>query len=370
MQQSSSGFGSIDAADLAFCRNLLAGGSRTFLAASHLLPSRVRDPATALYAFCRVADDAIDHGDPDELDATLAALRSRIARAYDGRPHDDPVDRAFAATAHAHGIPAALPLALIEGFEWDALGRRYETLEDVVAYGVRVAGAVGMMMALLMGARDHQRLSRACDLGVAMQLTNIARDVGEDARADRIYLPLSWLREAGLDVSEWMQAPHPHPVVNRAVERLLAAADEFYRRGEIGIAALPADCRPGILAAGRLYAEIGREVERAGLDSVTRRAHTSMSRKLTVLGGVARDFARLERHGSYETIASARYLFDDMTFEQTPAPATEAMAPWWDLGARLTRVVDIFERLEQRDRMAKRATRAGDSELSSQAASA
>ena len=96
-------------------------------------------------------------------------------------------------------IPRALPEALLEGFAWDAAGRRYETLDEVEHYAARVAGCVGAMMTLVMGRRDPAILARACDLGVAMQLTNICRDVGEDARAGRLYLPLAWLRDNGID---------------------------------------------------------------------------------------------------------------------------------------------------------------------------
>ncbi len=97
--------------------------------------------------------------------------------------------------------------ALLEGFAWDAAGRRYDTLDDLLDYAARVAGAVGAMMAVLMGVRDPALLARACDLGVAMQLTNIARDVGEDARAGRLYLPLAWLREAGIDPDAFLADP-------------------------------------------------------------------------------------------------------------------------------------------------------------------
>jgi 15-cis-phytoene synthase len=176
------------AADLAACRELLRQGSRTFHAASLLLPDRVRGPAASLYAFCRLADDAIDLHQ-GRLDA-LPRLLLRLTRAYAGRPLPHPVDRAFADMAAHHAVPEALPLALFEGFAWDAEGRRYQTLKDLQAYAARVAGTVGAMMAVLMGVRAPSLLARACDLGVAMQLTNIARDVGEDARAGRLYLPL------------------------------------------------------------------------------------------------------------------------------------------------------------------------------------
>lgn len=168
-------------ADFAFCRDALRRGSRSFLAASLLLPARVRAPAAALYAFCREADDAVDLACvPD-----LAPLRDRLDRAYAGRPRPGPVDRAFAEVVARFAIPRALFDALLEGFAWDAEGRRYEDFADLGAYAARVAGSVGAMMAVLMGVRAPEKLARACDLGTAMQLTNIARDIGEDARAGR-----------------------------------------------------------------------------------------------------------------------------------------------------------------------------------------
>ena len=113
-------------ADLAACRALLRGGSRSFQAASWLLPRRAGDPAAAIYAFCRVADDAIDEGAHPA--AALASLQTRLDRMYAGAPADHAVDRAFAAMAARHHLPRALPDALLQGFAWAAAGRRYETL--------------------------------------------------------------------------------------------------------------------------------------------------------------------------------------------------------------------------------------------------
>ena len=181
--------------DYQACQALMRGGSKTFFAASRLLPSRVRGPAIALYAFCRVADDAIDLSSDRVL--ALTALNERLRRIYAGEPMAFAPDRALATVVRDFDMPLALVSALLEGFEWDAEGRRYETIEDLQAYAARVAGSVGAMMAVVMRTRSEQALARACDLGVAMQLTNIARDVGEDARSGRLYLPLQWLREAG-----------------------------------------------------------------------------------------------------------------------------------------------------------------------------
>jgi phytoene synthase len=277
-------------ADHAACRALIRCGSKSFFAASLLLPPKVRRPALALYGFCRLADDAVDNdcrdnrcGDNDRGDNPLNRLRERLALAYAGRPEASAADRAFADVVGQYAIPRELPEALLEGFDWDTQGRRYEDIAQLEAYAARVAGSVGAMMACLMGAREPHLVARACDLGVAMQLTNIARDVGEDARAGRLYLPLSWLREAGIDPDEWMRKPVFTQPLAEVISRLLVAADALYERADVGIAGLPGECRRGIRAARLLYAEIGHELRRNGLDSVSRRAVVPPWRKLAVL---------------------------------------------------------------------------------------
>ena len=263
------------------CRELMRGGSKTFFAASLLLPSRVRDPARALYAFCRVADDETDQS--ADCAGAVAGLHQRLDAIYQGRPGRDLADHALAAVVHAYDMPRPLLDALLEGFLWDAQGRQYETLSELRAYAARVAGTVGAMMTVLMGVRNEACLARACDLGVAMQLTNIARDVGEDARNGRLYLPRRWLRDAGIDPDAWLASPRFDPVLGSVVERLLAAADELYERADQGIGALPRDCRSSIRAARLVYAEIGHELRRRGLDSVGARAVVGTSRKLSLV---------------------------------------------------------------------------------------
>ncbi len=261
---------------------MLRAGSKSFAAASLLLPRRVREPATVLYAFCRLCDDRVD-SDPTATEAAVDELRERLRRVYAGRPEEHPVDRALAVVVERSAVPIGLPDALLEGLAWDARGRRYETLDELYAYAARVAGTVGAMMTVVMGRRGPSVLARACDLGVAMQLTNIARDVGEDAQRGRIYLPLAWMREAGLDPDGWLAGPVANDVMKSLVARLLAEASTLYERADRGVAALPADCRIAIRAARLIYSDIGRYVSRAGFDSVSRRAFVPRLRKLWLL---------------------------------------------------------------------------------------
>jgi phytoene synthase len=265
-------------ADMDHCRAAIRAGSLSFHTASRLLPARVRDPALALYAFCRLADDAVDEG--SDKGGAVLSLRDRLDLVYAGRPRNAPADRAFAAIVEGFEMPRALPEALLEGLAWDAVGRRYATLSGVLDYSARVAAAVGAMMCVLMRARDADTLARACDLGLAMQLTNIARDVGEDARAGRLYLPTDWLEEAGIAPDAFLADPQDDPRLRALVARLLRQAERLYARSGSGVARLPLACRPGIHAAGLIYRGIGQAVAAQDFDSMTRRAHTSRGQKI------------------------------------------------------------------------------------------
>ncbi len=267
------------------CEDAIREGSKSFLAASMLLPGHIRVATRALYSFCRASDDMIDEG--GRARAALLDLRARLDRIYANTPFDDTSDKAFAAVASHFEIPRLLPDMLIEGFAWDAENRVYHTIGDVAGYAARVASSVGVMMALIMGANDRHVLARAADLGLAMQMTNIARDVGEDAHRGRLYLPLEWLDEAGVDAKRFLADPKPSPQLRATVERLLGTADELYTRAMTGISGLPFSCRIAIRSAALIYREIGREVERAGYDSVTARAHTSSMRKLELIAYAA-----------------------------------------------------------------------------------
>jgi phytoene synthase len=322
-------------ADRAACRAMLAGGSKSFRAAAMLLPARIAEPATALYAFCRVADDAIDEA-PDAA-AALPVLQRRLDAIHAGRPQPHAADRAFAVVVRDYAIPRALPAALLEGFAWDAEGRRYADLTALEAYAARVAATVGAMMTLLMGVRDAAALARACDLGVAMQLTNIARDVGEDARNGRLYLPLDWMRAEGLDPEAFLATPRFSPALGRVVQRLLDAAEAHYARSEQGFALLPLDCRAGISAARHVYAEIGREVERQGGDSVGRRAHVRNGRKALLMArSLASLAARPARHAA-PPLPATRFLVEAVVAQPAASPQR--------LPERIAWAVQLFDRM-------------------------
>ena len=346
--------GSRPAVDAEACRRLMQGGSKTFFAASLLLPSSVRAPATALYAFCRVADDAIDERDlAIPVEVALEGLRERLRQIYTGTPKAHEADCALAAVVDRHGLPMPLLDALLEGFAWDAEGRQYETFEALLDYAARVAGTVGALMALVMRTRGTAALERACELGLAMQLTNIARDVGEDARRGRLYLPRQWMREAGLDPDAWLAAPRFDEALGSVVARLLAEADRLYARAEHGIAALPRNCRPAIRAARLVYAEIGREVERAGLDSVSRRAVVSRQRKLALVTQALGAALVLPLPvAALNPLPSVRFLVEAARAAPSRRLARGVTRPDGNFYQRTLWVMDLFENLAERRRPA------------------
>lgn len=294
--------------DLLACRELIRRGSRSFFLASRLLPERVRWPAYALYGFCRIADDEVDEAETGAA-ARVDALAARLERAYAGEPRAHPVDRALAAVVREQALPRAAFDAMLEGFRWDAAGRSYERLDDLSAYCVRVAATVGVLMTVMMGRRDRVTLARACDLSVAMQLTNVARDVGEDARRGRLYLPRTWLRDAGLDPDRWLERPVFSPALGGVVHRLLTEASALYARADAGIGRLPADCRWSIATARRVYAAIGSHVARGGFDSVSRRAVVPTGHKLRLAGGAGLGLALPSRRAEFAPpLAAAAFL--------------------------------------------------------------
>jgi 15-cis-phytoene synthase len=342
------------ACDLRALRELMRGGSKTFFAASLLLPSRVRAPATALYAYCRLADDAIDLGaDPH---AEVAGLRQRLNAIYQGHPGIDAADRALCQVVHRFAVPRELLDALLEGFLWDAEGRRYETLSDVQDYAARVAGTVGAMMSLVMDTRGCGALARACELGVAMQLTNIARDVGEDARNGRLYLPREWLRSEGIDPDAWLRQPTFSPALARCIRRLLDAAGQLYRQAEQAVAELPLDCRPAIQAAGRVYAEIGHQLQRRGLDSVNQRAVVSGRRKVALIAWASGAALLPAAHDlvDAEALPAVRFLVEAVRQADLQASPRPVRSTRRSFDERMEWATDLYARLEMQDRRATR----------------
>jgi phytoene synthase len=268
------------------CRGWIRAHSKSFYLSSLLLPGRVRQAAWALYAFCRRADDAVDgRVEREQALGRLDGLRRRLAAVYerDAAVQKNPIDRAFARVAQRYQIPRALPEALLAGMEMDALGTVYETDQDLLVYCFRVASTVGLMMTRVMGCSDELAYTRAADLGVAMQLTNIARDLGEDARRGRVYLPRQLCDELGIVPAELLTATEATPPMQEAVRRLLARAESHYRAADRGVPLLPRGCRFAIASSRQIYSAIGGAIARNGYDTIRQRAYVPLSRKLMLV---------------------------------------------------------------------------------------
>lgn len=259
-------------------RDVIRHHSRSFALAALLLPAEARRRAEALYSWCRAADDHIDHAtDRAAAERALSQLRDEVDDVYAGRPSSRQAD-ALRRAVSACGIPREYPLELIAGFEMDVRGTRYQTAEELLLYCHRVAGVVGLMMCHALGLSDDAGLSHAAHLGIAMQLTNIARDVAADWSAGRLYLPASWLPrepQAGVPLSDTEAGP--------AVRRCLELAERYYQSGEAGLAYLPPRCRPAIRTASAVYRAIGEVIAARGYRPSAGRAVVSGWRKASIL---------------------------------------------------------------------------------------
>lgn len=280
----------IDVVSIRRGRSEIARHSKSFAMASRLLPPAIRDRASIVYAWCRRADDAIDAPNVDAVKA-VARLECEIDQIYGGGGSGDPILAGFAAIVRETEIPRRYPTELVAGMAMDATGYRYETDADLRLYAFRVAGVVGLMMCHVMGLGDRSALAAAARLGIAMQLTNICRDVREDWERGRLYIPATLLREVG---GEWIAGHRdgPLPAAARAplalaVARLLDRADVDYAAGDLGLPALPSSCRVAVGAARRIYAGIGDRLKDRQCDVFAPRAVVSTPRKLLLAAAAA-----------------------------------------------------------------------------------
>lgn len=270
---------------------VIRAGSKSFALASRLFDRETRQRVWDLYAWCRHCDDVIDgqtlghgrlHRAPET--AALAALRASTERAIAG---DRDLAAPFAGLAKvvaATALPAVFLRQHLDGFAMDVAARRYDAIDDTLEYCYGVAGVVGLMMAWIMGVRDADPLLRGCDLGLAFQLTNIARDIGDDLDAGRIYLPESWLRDAAVT----LVPGHPLTAddarrLRPVVARLLDEADRYYASAWYGMPYLTWRSAWAVATARRVYREIGREVRRRGRRAWETRVSTSRASKVTGL---------------------------------------------------------------------------------------
>jgi len=279
---------------LAHASETIRVGSKSFAAAARLFDAHTRRGVLMLYAWCRHCDDTVDGQelgfnaapalapDPDTQRKLLDMLHQETRRAYAGEPMRDPAFAAFQDVALAHAIPEQFAYDHLAGFAMDVAGTHYETIDDLLRYCYHVAGVVGLMMASIMGVKDPDVLDRACDLGLAFQLTNIARDIVEDATVGRIYVPAQWLREAGIPRNE-IGLPRHRLALAKVAARLVDHAEAYYDSATAGIAALPLRSAWAIATARNVYRQIGIVVKGRGPRAWDERAGTTKATKLWLL---------------------------------------------------------------------------------------
>lgn len=272
--------------------------SRTFSLAARLLPRSVQLPIATLYLFCRRVDTIADQrvlevGREEALDEVRTVERN-LNRTLAGQPPSGDVLWPRLAEVHERFTLQRQPLyELIEGAVWDLEDRPIDTLDDLVDYSNLVGGSVGaMVLPFLLSSTDRRESLEAVarELGIAMQITNILRDVGEDLqRLDRVYLPSDWLDAYGVDREELRGATLPEGYAD-LLERTMEASEQRYAASFDGVDALPFKMRIGIRAAARMYREIMNEVRANGYDNLSTRAYVTLPRKLRLV--VNDDYAR------------------------------------------------------------------------------
>lgn len=273
---------------VAAARDSIAKGSKSFAMASKLFDPATRERAWLLYAWCRACDDLADgqsHGHAlsavDDPEIRLFAIRDKTEAALRGEPTGDPAFDALGVVVAECGIPPNLPRDLVQGFALDAAGFRPRSEDDMLRYCYHVAGAVGCMMAIVMGvpADDEATLDRACDLGLAFQLANIARDLDEDDAGGRCYLPAEWLAEMDIPPGETMRPLYRDRIAILA-KRLADRAAAYEESARHGTPALSFRSAWAVLAAAGIYGDIAREVARRGRHAWDHRVYTSKGEKL------------------------------------------------------------------------------------------
>lgn len=280
-----------------YCQTKAAGSGSSFYYAFRFLPERQRQAITALYAFCREVDDVVDEcSDSGVARMKLQWWRDEIGRVFESRPQH-PVGHALAAQIDDYNLPREYFLEIIDGMEMDLDLHRYESYKELALYCYRVAGVVGLLSAEIFGYRNRQTLKYATELGTALQLTNILRDVHEDARRGRIYLPREAMARCGVNEQDILSFQHT-PQAQVLFEEILQRARRHYRSA---LELLPDEDRhaqrAGLIMAA-IYQATLDELERDGLRVLERRVALTPLRKLWIAWRTARHESRLAaRHG-------------------------------------------------------------------------
>lgn len=273
------------------CRLITKKHAKTFYMATRFLPNDKQRGIFAIYGLCRYLDDLVDEAEDlihdkkitiDQVDEKLDLFKQRLFDVYDGKIVDDPILTAFSDTLKKYKISIELPILLMEGVKMDLVKDRFETFEEVYDYSYKVASVVGLMTSEVFGYVDNNALDYAVDLGIAMQLTNILRDVGEDLRRGRIYIPQEDLRNFDITEEELFKGEVTEnfkELMKFQIER----AKNYYSKADLGIPLLSSDSRLPVYLARHNYSRILNKIEDNNYNVFDNRAYLNYTEKLSML---------------------------------------------------------------------------------------
>jgi len=273
------------------CRAITRYHAKTFYMATRFLPNHKQRGIFAIYALCRYVDDLVDEAEDlmekqalskSDIKDRLELWKQKLQDTYHGYSHDNAILIAFSDVLKRYHIPIEMPFELMEGVCTDLYKRRYQTFDEVYDYSFKVASIVGLMTSQVFGYKSREALGYAVDLGIAMQLTNILRDVGEDLQKNRIYLPKEDLSKFG--VTEQDLFDHRlNENVKALLEFQIRRARQYYRRSEKGIALLSSDSRLPVYLALQNYSRILDKIEQNDYNVFDFRAYLNATEKFFIL---------------------------------------------------------------------------------------
>ncbi|NTV06197.1 MAG: phytoene/squalene synthase family protein [Chlorobiaceae bacterium] len=274
-----------------YCRQISKVHAKTFYLASMFLPRKQQKPIFAIYALLRTVDDIVDLAEvkltnglitSEEIQRMLADWKSKLQACYAGKVDNDPIMMAWHDTLKSYSIPIALPLDLMDGVAMDIEFKPFETFDELYVYCYKVAAVVGLMTSEIFGYSDKKALEHAIELGIAMQLTNILRDVGEDVDRGRIYLPLEDLRRFNYSSEELMQKTINDNFIN-LMKFQIERARSYYRSSDKGIPMLEKQSRFGVAISSINYSNILTAIEKNNYDVFSKRAYRSFFQKISTI---------------------------------------------------------------------------------------
>ncbi|MDZ7757417.1 phytoene/squalene synthase family protein [Rhodohalobacter sp.] len=273
------------------CREITRKHAKTFYMATRFLPNHKQRSIFAIYGLCRYLDDLVDEAEDlilkkkiSELDVLekLEAFKNKLVDTYRGAEQDDPILIAFSDTLELYKIPLDLPLQLMDGVKTDLVKSRYQNFDELYDYSYKVASVVGLMTSEVFGYSNPKAVEHAVDLGIAMQLTNILRDIGEDLERNRIYLPQDELDEFGLSESDLFN----HTLDERFIsfmEFQIKRANDYYESSDKGISMLSRDSRLPVCLARENYSRILSKIEENNFNVYQHRAYLNSTEKLSMV---------------------------------------------------------------------------------------